>query len=164
MTNLRSPIEKNQLYYNSSYSTVFSTTSLPFLTMKISFAAITCLALSTTSAGAFAPSTNSPHRISTELKASPKWLQQKAQQTVVTAAVAASLWSAPAFLDSTGFVPSAFSTATAKEMASGSGSRVNKDAESLLRYGLPINNKEVCFVYGEQRAASIRLEFPGFFG
>lgn len=33
--------------------------------------------------------------------------------------------------------------ADAKEMASGSGSRVNKDAESLLRYGLPIKNKEV---------------------
>jgi hypothetical protein len=33
--------------------------------------------------------------------------------------------------------------AFAKEMASGSGSRVNKDAESLLRYGLPIQNKEV---------------------
>jgi hypothetical protein len=28
--------------------------------------------------------------------------------------------------------------ADAKEMASGSGSRVNKDAESLLRLGLPI--------------------------
>jgi hypothetical protein len=34
-------------------------------------------------------------------------------------------------------------TANAKEMASGSGSRVNKDPESLLRYGLPISNKEV---------------------
>jgi len=34
-------------------------------------------------------------------------------------------------------------TAMAKEMASGSGSRVNKDPESLLRLGLPINNKEV---------------------
>lgn len=32
---------------------------------------------------------------------------------------------------------------SAKEMASGSGSRVNKDAESLLRLGLPIKNKEV---------------------
>lgn len=31
----------------------------------------------------------------------------------------------------------------AKEMASGSGARVNKDADSLLRYGLPIQNKEV---------------------
>ena len=36
-----------------------------------------------------------------------------------------------------------YGVANAKEMASGSGSRVNKDAESLLRYGLPINNKEV---------------------
>jgi hypothetical protein len=35
--------------------------------------------------------------------------------------------------------------ANAKEMASGSGSRVNKDPESLLRYGLPIQNKEVNF-------------------
>ncbi|GAX12201.1 hypothetical protein FisN_1Hh129 [Fistulifera solaris] len=108
--------------------------------MKISFAAISCLALSATSAAAFAPS--SPHRISTELNASPEWLQ-KAQQTLVTAGVAASLWSAPAFLDSTGVFPTTTSTVTAKEMASGSGSRVNKDAESLLRYGLPINNKEV---------------------
>jgi hypothetical protein len=33
--------------------------------------------------------------------------------------------------------------ASAKEMASGSGSRVNKDPESLLRYGLPIQSKEV---------------------
>lgn len=33
--------------------------------------------------------------------------------------------------------------AAAKEMASGSGSRVNKDPESLLRYGLPIANKDV---------------------
>jgi len=32
---------------------------------------------------------------------------------------------------------------SAKEMASGSGSRVNKDADSLLRYGLPIKSKEV---------------------
>jgi len=33
--------------------------------------------------------------------------------------------------------------AQAKEMASGSGARVNKDADSLLRYGLPINCKQV---------------------
>lgn len=33
--------------------------------------------------------------------------------------------------------------ANAKEMASGSGSRVNKNPQSLLRYGLPVNNKEV---------------------
>lgn len=110
--------------------------------MKISLGAIACLGLSTTSVGAFAPSTNSQHRITTQLNAAHgNWLQ-KAQQTAVTAAVAASLWTAPAFMDSTGFTQTT-SSATAKEMASGSGSRVNKDAESLLRYGLPINNKEV---------------------
>ena len=41
----------------------------------------------------------------------------------------------------------------AVEKASGSGSRVNKDAESLLRYGLPIQNKEVC-LYAD--AVSVR--------
>jgi hypothetical protein len=128
--------------------------------MKVSFAAITCLALSTTSTGAFAPSSSS-HRISTELNASPKWLQ-KAQQTLVTAGVAASLWSAPAFLDSTGVFPTTTSTVTAKEMASGSGSRVNKDAESLLRYGLPINNKEVCIVIDEQRLVGSPASSPDF--
>jgi hypothetical protein len=35
----------------------------------------------------------------------------------------------------------------AKEMASGSGSRVNKDAESLLRLGLPIKDKEVSWEF-----------------
>jgi hypothetical protein len=34
--------------------------------------------------------------------------------------------------------------ASAREKASGTGSRVNKDPESLLRLGLPIKNKEVC--------------------
>ncbi len=34
--------------------------------------------------------------------------------------------------------------AGAKDKASATGSRVNKDAESLLRLGLPINSKEVC--------------------
>jgi hypothetical protein len=33
--------------------------------------------------------------------------------------------------------------ANAKEMASGTGSRVNKDPESLLRLALPIKSKEV---------------------
>jgi len=67
-------------------------------------------------------------------------------------ALAAALWVAPATM--AGPVTSAFpgavgndviasSVASAKEMASGSGTRVNKDPESLLRYGLPINNKEV---------------------
>lgn len=64
-------------------------------------------------------------------------------------ALAAALWVAPATI--AGPVISHFpgnnviasSVASAKEMASGSGTRVNKDPESLLRYGLPINNKEV---------------------
>lgn len=68
-------------------------------------------------------------------------------------ALAAVLWAAPATM--AGNVASTFpdvassndviasSVAMAKEKASGSGTRVNKDPESLLRYGLPINNKEV---------------------
>mmetsp|Transcript_19260 Transcript_19260/g.32512 ORF Transcript_19260/g.32512 Transcript_19260/m.32512 type:complete len:463 (-) Transcript_19260:124-1512(-) len=66
-------------------------------------------------------------------------------------ALAAALWTAPALMAGTmDQFPSvvsndAFSSsiASAKEMASGSGTRVNKDPESLLRYGLPIKNKEV---------------------
>jgi hypothetical protein len=45
--------------------------------------------------------------------------------------------------------PIILNVANAKEMASGSGSRVNKDPESLLRYGLPIQNKEVCIAITE---------------
>lgn len=67
-------------------------------------------------------------------------------------ALAAAIWAAPATIAGpvTSYFPSASggdaiasSVASAKEMASGSGTRVNKDPESLLRYGLPINNKEV---------------------
>jgi len=71
-------------------------------------------------------------------------------------ALAAALWVAPATM--AGPLSSTFpdyvannnnnmissSIANAKEMASGSGTRVNKDPESLLRLGLPIKNKEVC--------------------
>lgn len=70
-------------------------------------------------------------------------------------AIAASLWAAPAIIApmTSSYFPMtpsgqnnvmiAASIASAKEMASGTGTRVNKDPESLLRYGLPINNKEV---------------------
>ena len=44
--------------------------------------------------------------------------------------------------------------ASAKEKASGTGSRVNKDPESLLRLGLPIKNKEV------RLALNARMLFP----
>jgi hypothetical protein len=37
---------------------------------------------------------------------------------------------------------SSYISASAKEMASGSGTRVNKDPESLLRWALPIDNKD----------------------
>eukprot|EP00522_Entomoneis_paludosa_P017186 CAMPEP_0172444822 /NCGR_PEP_ID=MMETSP1065-20121228/4823_1 /TAXON_ID=265537 /ORGANISM="Amphiprora paludosa, Strain CCMP125" /LENGTH=466 /DNA_ID=CAMNT_0013195523 /DNA_START=107 /DNA_END=1507 /DNA_ORIENTATION=+ len=83
-------------------------------------------------------------------ESSPNWMAV-GQKTLASAFLAASLWSSP-------FVPNNHHdlllvsnqagqinsmVANAKEMASGTGSRVNKDAESLLRYGLPIKNKEV---------------------
>ena len=66
-------------------------------------------------------------------------------------ALAAAVWTAPALMAGTmDQFPNVASNevfsssiASAKEKASGSGTRVNKDPESLLRYGLPINNKEV---------------------
>lgn len=78
-----------------------------------------------------------------------------------TAAMTAMLWGSPtimaqqAYSHSTSTTTSTTTTtavqqmlydtsaANAKEMASGTGSRVNKDAESLLRLGLPFKNKEV---------------------
>ena len=73
-------------------------------------------------------------------------------QMGATAALSMALWGAPTALISSSvgghqsmmppMIEQVFA-ANAKEKASGSGSRVNKDAESLLRYGLPIKNKEV---------------------
>lgn len=66
-----------------------------------------------------------------------------------TGMVTASLWASPAAVQNIPFVNQAStaifqsSVANAKQMASASGSRVNKDPDSLLRYGLPINSKEV---------------------
>ena len=72
--------------------------------------------------------------------------QKHATKAVAAAFLAGALWAAPAAVPPSisqgGDVP-VMMVAQAKEMASGSGSRVNKDPESLLRYGLPINNKEV---------------------
>lgn len=72
------------------------------------------------------------------------------KKAATAAVVAATLWTSPvAFVGeshpSSGILEAARSSVVvnAKEMASGSGSRVNKDAESLLRYGLPIKNKEM---------------------
>ncbi|GKY93874.1 hypothetical protein MPSEU_000354300 [Mayamaea pseudoterrestris] len=64
-------------------------------------------------------------------------------RALASAFLTASIWTAavPAF--DYGAYAMHPPSAVAKEMASGSGSRVNKDAESLLRYGLPIKNKDV---------------------
>jgi hypothetical protein len=110
----------------------------------------------------------------------PSFLEQAVSKSFATMVLAASVWCAPAMLASV-MVPTTPSlslmepkptttvqqqwqqqqlsfgsgggTAFAKEMASGSGSRVNKDPESLLRYGLPISNPEVrvCMVGNECR-------------
>jgi len=79
-------------------------------------------------------------------------LKQQVATGAATAFLAASMWASPASLvglpdvannvDHPAMSPFV-SVANAKEMASGTGSRVNKDPDSLLRLGLPINNKEV---------------------
>ena len=76
------------------------------------------------------------------------------KQWIGAIVVATTLWSSPAAIapflvdnsEHTSFRSSynLIGVANAKDKASGSGSRVNKDPESLLRYGLPIQNKEVC--------------------
>jgi len=86
---------------------------------------------------------------------------QDLKSALAVTLISAALWSSPVALLSTstslGSAPLSVSPLThsirstlvadAKEMASGSGSRVNKDPESLLRYGLPIpKDKEVSYV------------------
>jgi len=79
-------------------------------------------------------------------------LLDQAKNLVGVALTSSLIWASPALLVGSGlFMQSSSSppplplqvVALAKEKASGSGSRVNKDADSLLRYGLPITNKEV---------------------
>ena len=77
----------------------------------------------------------------------PQWTQQlqqlqQHQQFVAAAVLSVTIWSTP----NLPFLPPQQMQAVAKELASGSGSRVNKDPESLLRLGLPISNKEVRLV------------------
>lgn len=85
-----------------------------------------------------------------------KHIQDNVKGAIASSLMAASLWASPsAFFGSVSSVtnPSENSVwngirstvvADAKEMASASGSKVNKDAESLLRYGLPIpKDKEI---------------------
>ena len=82
---------------------------------------------------------------STQLKAKTNILRD-VSKAATAAFVAGSIWASPVALVASSLMspenaPSV--TAYAKDKASASGSRVNKDAESLLRDGLPINNKEV---------------------
>lgn len=79
----------------------------------------------------------------TQLHATDVSWSTMAAKAVSAAFVTAALWSAPALLYSNENQFVNLNQVHAKEMASASGSRVNKDPESLLRYGLPINNKEV---------------------
>lgn len=82
-------------------------------------------------------------------------MQQTLYKAFASVLMTATFWTAPALIESelqqqnslsnlSWMTPTSLSTVvSAKEMASGSGSRVNKDPESLLRLGLPIQNKEV---------------------
>jgi hypothetical protein len=76
---------------------------------------------------------------------------------VTTTIMSTLLWTASPLLSSDNILSPNHNSnnnfvANAKEMASGSGSRVNKDPESLLRYGLPIpKDKEVRMIINNYR-------------
>lgn len=133
--------------------------------MKIGIQTLAVL-LSCTSASAFAPSINSNTNtvISSTSTASGLYAERsnnneknsfpdQVKGVMASTLMAAALWASPPALFNTIDVGSNNNmmneirttvVADAKEMASGSGSRVNKDPESLLRYGLPIpKDKEV---------------------
>lgn len=117
--------------------------------MKFSTAAIITSTLST--AAAFSPiSTNTrSHTSCTALEAYPNFLKPLENFSKATL-LAGAIWASPTILNNVNtdnvFLQDiqSFTRVEAKEMASGSGSRVNKDPESLLRLGLPIpKDKEV---------------------
>lgn len=131
----------------------------------------TLLLLATLSrCAAFTPSVITPHRAATQTRLNAQndgvdnsnqsmpnhWrgIQDNVKSVIAATVLAGSLWASPSAVVSTigsgdgspmwldGITSSV--VADAKEMASGSGSRVNKDPESLLRYGLPIpKDKEI---------------------
>mmetsp|Transcript_27618 Transcript_27618/g.33564 ORF Transcript_27618/g.33564 Transcript_27618/m.33564 type:complete len:457 (+) Transcript_27618:165-1535(+) len=79
-----------------------------------------------------------------------KNVEETTQKIIAGTILTGLMWSAPVTIAEQTPINVPFLTvnresvvAQAREMASGTGSRVNKDPESLLRYGLPINNKEV---------------------
>lgn len=99
------------------------------LSVLLTLAAVSPLA-------AFQPVRFTASNSNTQLEAMK--LHEMGKAALATAVVSATLWTSPIQEHSPFVLP-----AEAKEMASGSGSRVNKDADSLLRLGLPITNKEV---------------------
>jgi len=131
----------------------------------------TLLLLATLSrCAAFTPSVITPHRAATQTRLNAQndgvdnsnqsmsnhWrgIQDNVKSVIAATVLAGSLWASPSAVVSTigsgdgspmwldGITSSV--VANAKEMASGSGARVNKDPESLLRYGLPIpKDKEI---------------------
>lgn len=120
--------------------------------MRFHGLSLTLLGSIITPAVSFAPQASSSpvSRASLQLNAKSNDLETTVKSALSGVALATALWTAPATLagqashfPTFGNEVIASSVASAKEMASGTGSRVNKDAESLLRYGLPIDNKEV---------------------
>lgn len=139
--------------------------------MKIGIQALSLLALTASTATAFTPSSYKPlsttatttTTTTTTLNAQQnennnnKSIQDQMKGMIASTFMAAAIWASPPaellnmnnhFFDNT-FMNDIQSSmvADAKEMASGSGSRVNKDPESLLRLGLPIpKDKEVSYM------------------
>ena len=126
--------------------------------MKFSSALITVIsAASAASSMAFvAPKVSNVATRTTELQAESTNNNVLAK-ACATAALSALLWGSPTIvadqattfannmnIEASPMVTNPFA-ASAKDKASATGSRVNKDPESLLRLGLPINNKEVRF-------------------
>ena len=124
--------------------------------MKIGIQTLALL-LTCTSTAAFAPTSlysASKTASSTSLHAeqNDKSVTDQVKGVMASTLMAAALWASPPALFNNVEGPAMFNdirttvVADAKEMASASGSRVNKDAESLLRLGLPIpKDKEVSF-------------------
>lgn len=118
--------------------------------MKFSSALFTLLSVG--SASAFSgPQQLAQRTSSTQLNAGISDHNNAVAKACATAAMTAFLWGAPGVITEqtiTHNLPLPVETSTianAKDKASATGSRVNKDAESLLRLGLPIKNKEVRF-------------------
>lgn len=99
------------------------------------------------------PSLSAAPASKTALKAEQGGINNAFSTLCTTAALSAFLWGSPAMIaeqSTLHHLPFGMNemivhnvVASAKDKASATGSRVNKDADSLLRLGLPINSKEV---------------------